>query len=380
MSLQDCAVPGAPDPREVFVSYRRLDDLPPPGKSKDRGFVCYLLRQLRYDLSQMGVPDAILWQDRGKIGPGDDFPDVIREALNRAELFLAVLSKNYVTSSWCDRELSTMVSRVMQLDAQARKRRIFRVDKHRVPEHLVPKQLQTIDAVRFYEENDADGISEYYWRGKVRRTREYEGAIYALAQAICERLDEIGIPRQPRVEAVPAALSDYDVCPEDRPVVFVAKPALDMIESYRTIVSELEGTGYRVTPDPDEDLGELGDEELRSRIYTALAEAEASVHLLGEKIGGRAKLVPMQLAAAAEESRKRTDFVRMIWAPEVLTTSEDGIGSRDPLTVVDRFGVRLPSDKIDGDTASRFNEFVLQRLAKKHRRRLEEKIRNGRDS
>jgi hypothetical protein len=370
MSLQNCVVSGLPaaaaDTREVFVSYRRLDDLPPPGKSKDRGFVCYLLRTLRYDLSQMGVPDEVLWQDRAEIGPGDDFTEAIREALNRAELFVAVLSRNYVTSNWCDEELSTMLSRVMRLDAHARRRRIFRVDKHRVPDHLVPKQLQTIHPVRFYEENESDGITEYYWHGKVRRMREYEDAIYELAQAICERLDEIGIPRRPPVQAVPPRLSDYDR-PNDGPVVFVAKPAADMVESYRMLVSDLQGTGYRVTPDPDEDLGKLGDEELKSTILTALAAAEASVHLLGDKTGGRA-LVPMQLVAAADESRKRTGFVRIIWAPTILLrSSEDGTSCRDPLAVVDRFGVRLPTDQIVGDTASRFNEFVLQRLAKKHR-------------
>jgi hypothetical protein len=358
--------------REVFVSYRRLDDLPPPGKSKDRGFVCYLLRQLRYDLSQMGVPDAVLWQDRAKIGPGDDFTEAIREALNRAELFVAVLSKNYVTSSWCEEELSTMASRVARLDAQNRKRRIFRVDKHSVPENLVPKQLQTIDAVRFYcEENDSDGISEYYWRGKVRRTREYEEAVYELAQAICKRLDEIGIPREPRVQPPLPQLNDCDVRPDKRPVIFVAKPASDMVESYRTLASELQGTGYRVTPNSDKELGKLG-EEVRSAVVTALAESEASVHLLGDKTGGRPQglemdLVPMQLAAAADESRRKAGFVRMIWAPTVLlTSSENGVARRDPLTVLDRFGVRLPTDQIDGDTASRFNEFVLQRLGRKY--------------
>jgi hypothetical protein len=366
MSVESCAVPGAPDTREVFVSYRHLDDLPPPGKSKDRGFVAYLIRQLRYDLSQMGVPDEILWQDRVKIWPGDNFVQVIFEALNRAELFVAVLSKNYAASPWCDEELSTMTSRIMNFDAQARKRRIFRVDKHHVPEHQVPIQLQAIQAVKFYEENESDGICEYYWRGKVRRIREYEEAIYELAQAICKRLDDIGIPRQPRVQAVPSVVSTYDARSDDKRVVFVAKPAIDMIGSYRKLVSELQSTGYRVTPDPDKDLGELGEEKLRFTISTALAEAEASVHLLGEKAGGSVKLVPMQLAAAADESRKRTEFVRMIWAPAVLTTSEDSTSPRDPLAVVDRFGARLPTDKIDGDTASRFNEFVLQRLAKKH--------------
>ena len=180
---------------ELFVSYVALDDIPPPSSSKDRGFVTYLMRQLRFDLSQLGLPDEVLWHARAKIWPGDIFSEAIREALNRAELFVVILSRNYVTSAWCDEELSTMVSRVMRLDAQARKRRIFRVDKHHVPEHLVPKQLQTIHPVKFYEENESDGITEYYWRGKVRRNREYENAVYELARAIYKTVESLGMER-----------------------------------------------------------------------------------------------------------------------------------------------------------------------------------------
>jgi hypothetical protein len=35
------------DGREVFISYRRLDNDPPPDSPNDRGFVDYLLRQVR---------------------------------------------------------------------------------------------------------------------------------------------------------------------------------------------------------------------------------------------------------------------------------------------------------------------------------------------
>jgi hypothetical protein len=155
--------------------------------------------------------------------------------------------------------------------------------------------------------------------------------------------------------------------------VFVAKPAGDMEESYRTLVEELQGRGFRVTPDPDEDLGNLG-EQVRSAVLNALAEAEASIHLLGTRKGMRPDgfdmdLVPMQLAAAADEAKRRSDFERMIWAPTVLPsempTQAKG-APRDALKILKRFGQQLlATDQIDSDTASRFNEFVLQRLARK---------------
>src|SRR5262249_16350744 len=97
---------------EIFVSYRRLDNDPPPADPHHRsGFVDYLLRQIRYDLRQLGVPDAILWQDRSNIESGDIWSDAISNALNRAELFIVILTKNYIRSPWCNRELSTIASR-----------------------------------------------------------------------------------------------------------------------------------------------------------------------------------------------------------------------------------------------------------------------------
>jgi hypothetical protein len=349
--------------REVFVSYRSVDDEPPPGSPRQRGFVAYLLRQLRWELSQLGVPDALLWQDRSRIEPGDIWSEAIFKALNDAELFVAILSCNYITSDWCKTELSTMASRVANLDAASGQRRIFRVDKNSVPEGDIPETLRRIQAVQFYSgSEEEDGIDEFYWRGKVRRTREYEEAVNKLAKAIRKRLKELGIPVGDPVKSRARA----NAARSKKGAVFVAKPASDMLEVYRTLVWELRGRGYRVTPDADKDLGDVG-EEVRSTVAGALKDAEASIHLLGQRKGGRPDgldmdLVPMQLAAAADETRKKPDFIRMIWAPKVLMSQTGAEGGRDPLKVVEGFGALLDTDQIDGDTASRFIEYVLQKL------------------
>jgi hypothetical protein len=341
----------------VFVSYRRVDDEPPPGRPRERGFVAYLLRQLRWELSQLGVPDALLWQDRSRIEPGDIWSEAVFKEVNNAELFVVILSCNYITSDWCKTELGTMASRVAKLDA-ASGQRIFRVDKNSVPEDDIPETLRRIQAVQFYSEGDEDdGIDEFYWRGQVRRPREYEDAVNRLAKAIRKRLKELGIP----LGAVKSKARSSAARPKIA-AVFVAKPATDMLEAYRALVWALQGRGYRVTPDADKDLSEVG-EEVQSTVVNALEDAEASIHLLGQRKGGRPDgldmdLVSMQLAVAAEETRK----MRMIWAPKVLMSQAGAEVERDPLEVVEGFGARLDTDQIDGDTASRFTEYVLQRL------------------
>src|SRR3954453_3443180 len=93
---------GQADRKSVFFSYRRLDDQPPPESPDADGFVRYLWRQLRNGLGRRGAAHAILWRDRGKIEPADDFTDKIMQALREADLFLAVLSRNYIDSPWCN--------------------------------------------------------------------------------------------------------------------------------------------------------------------------------------------------------------------------------------------------------------------------------------
>jgi hypothetical protein len=358
------------DGREVFISYRRLDDNVPDDRRTRYGFVNYLLRQVRARLQEEGVPGAVLWQDRSEIEPGDVWSDAIKNALNRAELFVAILSRNYVTSPWCKQELDTMKSRVEMLGVPAGAGRIFRVDKHKVPDIQVPDTLRRIQSVRFYrEDNDAKCVDEFFWGGKVRLSREYDRALLELTSAIRSRLEELGIASEPHGQLEPQV---GRACPSNGRVVFVAKPAGDMVESYRTLVEELRGRGFRITPDPDEDLGNLG-ERVRCAVLNALAEAESSIHLLGTRKGMRPDgfdmdLVPMQLAAAADETKRRPSFERMIWAPAVLPADAQVKRARsDPLKILKRFGQQLlATDQIDNDTASRFNEFVLQRLTRKH--------------
>lgn len=348
--------------RQIFISYRHLDDYPPPDGPSHTGFVSYLMRNVRYELAQLGVPDVILWQDRSKLAPADAWNENISTAINNADFFIIILTRNYISSSRCQQELSMITSRAKVLG----KRRIFPVYKTRLSENEIPDPLRGIKSVRFYRE-DHDAVHEYFWRGKVLLIDEYEEAVRKLAAGISDRLDELGVPTQLRTQLSEPEPGVDVVLRSNGRVVFVAKPAGDMIEFYRTLVKELRGAGYNIRPDPDKDL--FG-EEVRSVVAEALAELEASIHLLGARTGGRPDgldmdLVPMQLAAAADEAERRPGFARMIWAPAVLPgrAAELETIRRDPLEILEQFGQQLlQTDQIVGDTASRFNEFVLQRL------------------
>jgi hypothetical protein len=361
------------EPR-VFVSYRRLDNYTPPDGGPLKGFVDHLLRAIKWRLMEMGVPDADFWLDRSKIEPGDRWSDAIEEALNRADLFVAIVSENYLRSSWCIKEVCTMKKRASKLPAPPDgKRRIFRVDKRKVPEQEIPPELQElreIQAVQFYREDlDAEKIDEFFWGGKVRLSDEYDNAIDRLASAIAKRLKELRIQFKPEPQRHQLQVNDTRQSKNGR-VIFVAKPAPDMLEDYRRIVAELRGHGFRVVPAPDTNPSEWGKEEIRSAVVSALAKAEVSIHLLGDRPGSM-DLVSMQLRAAAEkaktaakETKRKPGFERLIWAPAVLLVPDDEAprAPRDPFEVLDQFGQWVESDQLFSDTYANFRRDLLQRL------------------
>jgi TIR domain len=127
------------DGREVFLSYRRMDDESPPDTPSVDGFVRYLLKQLRWELRQLGFPETVLWLDRTKIAPGDIWTEAIFKALDKAELFVAILSRNYMKSPWCEKELCAMLTKANEHRWEGR---IFRVDKHSFSDHEIPERVR----------------------------------------------------------------------------------------------------------------------------------------------------------------------------------------------------------------------------------------------
>ncbi|WP_294538345.1 toll/interleukin-1 receptor domain-containing protein [uncultured Rhodoblastus sp.] len=349
-----CSPPVA---QRVFLSYRRIDDRAPPENPK-ACYVKHFREQLLWELQMKGVPETVVWMDRYNIEPGDEWNEIIESALQEADLFIALLSNNYITSPWCDKELSAMAARIRSLDGDLRKKRIFRADKHPVADDKVHEVLKSVQAVRFYDvDKDRRDEVEYYYRGRVRP--EFYDRINELAVAIQERLNQLGVQMKTPVEE-PAFLA-----PVNGRKVFVAKPANDMRDEYINLITALKQAGYSVA-----DLSELA-EQPQSTVSAALADAELSIHLLGDKAGFRPEgidkeSVAFQLAQAALEAAKRPSFYRLIYAPKVVHSQaieNPHVAERDPFAVLARFGSFLPSDQVVGDTPTSFGQFVLQRLS-----------------
>jgi hypothetical protein len=347
---------------QIFISYARDDDYAPPGRDEAKGFVTYLDEQLRYELIGLGAPRPILWRDKRHIDSGDKFDPKIAAAIKASSLMLVVLSRNWVARPWCRRELDLFRER-WSSDDEAR-HRIVIASRNHVAGDQVPGLLQGQEGYRFFDldrDSEAGQEQEFFARGRVLDPR-YEVRIGDLARYLWRAAA--------RFEAPGADLNPPDTKAVAPPMaskgrtVFLAKPAGDMRLAYDRLCKELTAAGYGVVPPPGEGVPFDGSAE--AFIDEALAQAEVSVHPIGDKPGYAPEdlppIVKLQLARAAAHEAAHSDFRRILWAPRIVAEDDNSGNERDPLIVVASLDRQLDSDTIVGDNLSEFAEFLLQHL------------------
>jgi hypothetical protein len=340
---------------DIFISYARDDDLAPPDGPDRKGFVTFLDENVRFEFRDLGPERPTIWRDTKRVADGDQFTPEIEEALKDASILLVVLSPNWMASKWCSRELETFAR---YHGPEGLQERIIVVSKRYVDPDKRPPLLQGQNGFAFYVRNaDVGEIAtdlEYFDRGKARDDR-YWDKLKDLAAFLLRRK--------------PPPLPPPAYPPTGR-TIYVAKPASDMRAGYDRIVSELIGKGHTVVPAPSEDIP-LG--SAVSFIDEALSKSEISVHLLGEKAGeapeDQAPLVKLQLARAAAKAAKDggATFHRILWVPSLLSIQPDANQppreiTRRPLDVLDKFDSQFAGDKVEGDSLSKFVDFLNQHL------------------
>jgi hypothetical protein len=341
---------------DIFVSYARDDDLPPPDKPDRKGFVTFLDESIRYEFRDLGPDRPKIWRDTKRIADGAQFTPEIEEALKQASTLLVVLSPNWMASAWCKRELDTFAK---LHGPDGLHERVIVVSKRYVDPDKRPSLLQGQSGFAFYVRNeDPEEITldvEFFDRGEPRDDR-YWAKLKALAAYL--------LRRKPPPDQPPASY------PPTGRTIYVAKPASDMRAGYDRIISELVGKGHTVVPPPAEDIPL---DSAVAVIDAALSNAEIAVHLLGERSGeapeDQPPMVKLQLARAAAREGKdgAKKFHRLIWAPSLWTAPADASQpareiTRHPIDVLTRFDCQLPTDKVEGDSLSKFVDFLNQHL------------------
>ena len=321
-----------------------------------KGFVTFLHEAIRDEFLNLGPERPPIWRDTRRISDAAQFTPEIEQALKNASFLLVVLSPNWMAREWCRRELDTFAR---YHGPNGIRERIFVVSKRHVEHDKRPSLLQGQSGFEFYVRNkdpgEIVGDHEFFGRGKVLDDDRYWRKLRELAVSL--------LLRKPAEPPYP---------PSGR-TIFVARPAADMVAGYDRIVNELVARGHTVVPSPAQDIP-IGSGATEV-IDAALENAEIAIHLLGEKVGGvpddkQLPIVKLQLARAAAKADKddAATFHRVIWAPGFWTIQEDAGQpareiTRQPNDVLARFDRALPTDKVQGDSESKFIDFLLQHLA-----------------
>lgn len=351
-------------PVQIFMSYARADNLPPPDDANGKGFVTALEDWLRYLFVNNGDRASRVWRDSRKVEDGDQFDRKIGDAINESALLLVVLSPNWMLSKFCQQELVAFSER-WKADPSLRERVIVVMKRH-VANDDRPELMQRQEGFRFYELDESNEIqpeTEFFKAGKAIDDR-YMNLVEKLAGSLSKRAQRHAAVPRPATETSRSA-ADHGK------TVFVAKPAADMRAPYERIVAELRSSGFSVAPDPGRDMP--NDAGALKFVDDALALADVSIHLLGDKQGFAPEeadpIVKFQLkrAAARMAGAPKGRFQRLIWAPKFLPVQGDAevaATPRNPIEVLGRFDTLLEGDKVEGDTLATFVDLVSQRLAR----------------
>jgi hypothetical protein len=354
----------------IFITYAHSDDLKTTALPTEVGFVSFLYDMLRRKLQALGAAAAVFWRDRERIAEGDQFDGEIDEGVKKAQLLLVVMSKNWVQSPYCQKELEAFIAARKANGVAGVEERIIVIGKDHIDRAKRPLELRGQEGFLFYardEQNLVRPISPFFNRGTP------DDRFYDVRDKLAEFL-------QARVELIAAGGALGTAAPADTPIVrpnnriiYLAKPATDMREAYARLTLELQGKGFTVVPDINVDIP--SDATALAYIKGALAKAEVSIHLLGENAGFAPErldpIVKLQLSQArerapAQEDRKPRPFRRILWAPKILDAggaTVEPVAARDPFQALALFDTQTATDKIDGDILGKFLEFLFQYLA-----------------
>jgi hypothetical protein len=332
---------------QIFISYARRDDTP-TGKVGSLGFIVALREQLGHILEKQGYPEPHIWRDKEQIEEGDYFNPVLEKAIANSDLMVVVLSRNWINRPNCRKELE-----LFQHRWQGMKERVIVVRRNLVDEGEVPELLRGTEGFRFFRfrnPREPEPGSEIYFDRDSATENEFYNAANSLGGYLWRAAKHRCSIGSARVTTAPVASGR---------TVYLAKPAPDMTKPYEFLANNLENEGYRVVP-PRDQIIPL-DSSAQHFVDGAMAQADTSIHLLGEDAGyapsKQDPIVTMQLAraqarAAADSSDQTAPkFRQIIWAPKLLDGSAN---FRDPTEVLKNFGSGIDGYKLMGDVQSSF--------------------------
>lgn len=297
----------------LFISYAHVDNKP---TADDEGWITRFHKSLESYLSTNLGKDASIWRD-DKLQGNDIFGDEIIKQFLKTALLISVLSRRYLESEWCIREVREFCRIVraknpgLIVDDKARVFKVMLRPVSTEQRELLPEVMRDMTGYEFYQEEQGDRTIPLDPSFGKKYGEAYKRNIFFLADDMAElitRLEE---------DVNGEAASEREQAP-DKPVIYLAECGYDRREDRARILGDLREHGYTILP--DQRLPDL-EADYIDEVDRLLAQCTLSVHLIGQGGGGRPdgpgkkSAVVLQNEQAVKQS-KAGALQRVIWLPD----------------------------------------------------------------
>jgi TIR domain len=276
---------------DLFLSYRRVaNELPDRWIDRFRDGLERKLREL--------VGEIEIYRDEDQIHGGEGYREKIDAALDSAAIFLAVISRTYLDSDECVKELDRFLGRLKQPGAQ-RDLKIVPIFKQPTkPDQVLPEELREIHHHDFFqwEHPGSPRFLELGPDGQDTTSRIFWETLNRVAQDLMFLLEEMRDPAKR-----PA-----------RGKVFLARVSDDLRVQREQLRTDLRQRGFLVVPER-EYLWNTND--CAERIADDLKDALVSVHLVSDRASQDREVLRsrLQLEQAHRAMKAAGRPTPMIW-------------------------------------------------------------------
>lgn len=338
---------------DIFISYGHLDDQDAFGHEK--GWIDLLHERLRLLVGQQLGEEPKIWRDAFDLQGNDDLKGAISQGIAQSRLLVPVITPRYVKSDWCNVEIQAFQASEPPPSsiAPSFRSRIFKVVKTPLPKHLKerePEFIRDLIGYRFYAQDETNGIlTEFspdqteggYYRTLIRLVADITKALADLKYPTQEEQTNSGSQQLNTTATNGPIINNSGTVPSPPPpvskqpvsaivsspakLVYVAETTKDLADERQIVFDELRQRGYGVLPEEKLPCEEV--EQTENAVRAALARCALSVHLVGMKYGSSPEddarsVVRIQEQLAAEHAVANPAFLRLLWMPPDLLTTE----------------------------------------------------------
>ena len=296
--------------QDIFVSYARVDDAT---GGTDAGWVTSFKRLLKIELDRkLGKVDACdIWMDH-RLPIGSSLADEIFTKVRTSAVLLVVLSKGYLNSVWCEREMKLFLAEeAMRRSKSQSSARVFVIETDRVE---IPDELEDILRQKFWVANPEDP-EETQLLGHPRPNYDDPGH-----KPFFTRFNSL-------VCDIAKALEDLTEAPSKPPRanVYLAQATEDLDDEHQGVRGYLLQQGFRVVPDGDYPKDEAG---FRAAAEKDIRDSALFVQLLGSLPGRKFAGSQQGYVAVQRKCAEETKRPILSWRSQDLNV--DAIAQTHP--------------------------------------------------